>query len=173
MEKPYQKLKEKLGDALFQMANFCSAATVFKGIDSMNGTYVALKFIDLKSITKAKVSKSKYLQLFTFILNEIDTIQTIDHENVIQLLAYNLNVDNNGKIMLVFEYAQCGELYHFLAINRYFNHEIAKTYLEQILNALEVCHTMGIIHRDIKTLNIFLSNKMRVKVIFYIAISYR
>ena len=137
---------------------------VEKGIDKLqNGMEVALKFISVNKMVQRQNNK-KRLKIIELIMNEIDTVHKIDHKNVIKLLAYNLNVDDSGTVLLVFEYAQCGELYRFLAINKYFNDDIAKTYFEQILNALEICHAMGIIHRDIKPQNILLDLKYQIKI---------
>ena len=33
-------------------------------------------------------------------MNELETVELIDHSNVIKLLAYNLNVDDNGTMLL-------------------------------------------------------------------------
>ena len=139
---------------------------VDRGTDNLrNGMEVALKFISVnKIIGLQNKNKNKRLKIVELIVNEIDTMHKIDHKNVIKLFAYNLDVDDSGTILLVFEYAQCGELYRFLAINKYFNDDIAKTYFEQILNALEICHAMGIIHRDIKPQNILLDSKYQIKI---------
>ena len=135
---------------------------VFKGTDIYNRQEVALKQISMNKLSKN--SKSRKTRIASFIMNELETLEFINHKNVIKLLACNLNVDNKGTILLVFEYAQFGELYLFLAINKYFNNSIAKTFFEQILNALETCHAIGIIHRDLKPQNILVDSKYQVKV---------
>ena len=135
---------------------------VLKGVDIQDKRQVALKYISINKLSKN--SKSRKTRITSFIMNELETVELIDHKNVIKLFAYNLNVDNNETMLLVFEYAQYGELYQFLAINKYFNNDIAKTYIEQILDALETCHAMGIIHRDLKPQNILLDAKYQAKV---------
>ena len=139
-----------------------SFGDVLKGTDINDEREVALKYISTNKLSEN--SKSRATRIVSFIMNELETMELIDHQNVIKLFAYNLNVDNNGTMLLVFEYAQNGELYQFLAINRYFNDDIAKTYFEQILDALETCHLMGIIHRDLKPQNILLDSKYQAKV---------
>ena len=135
------------------------------GIDCITGDELALKFISFQKRLKNKDNDKKAIaKCIKLIVTEIDTIQKINHDNVIKLLAYNLNVDNNGQVLLVFEYAQCGELYEFLNVSKYFTQQIAKTYVEQILDALQVCHAMGIIHRDLKPQNILLDSKFNVKI---------
>ena len=135
---------------------------VLKGLDINDGLSVALKFISVNKLSKN--SKSRKKTIVSFILNELETLELIDHDNVIKLLAYNLNVNNNGTMLLVFEYAQYGELYQFLSINKYFNLKITKTYFEQILNALESCHNIGILHRDLKPQNILVDGQYQVKI---------
>ena len=148
------KMGEILGRGTF--------GNVLKGTDIYNNEKVALKFISVNDLSKNNIKKRK--QITSFIINELDTLEMINHENVVKLVAYNLNVDNQGTMLLVFELAIYGELYQFLSINKYFNHEIAKTYFEQILNALETCHSIGIIHRDIKPQNILVDSKYQAKI---------
>ena len=141
----------------------CGAfGNVLKGTDIQDGREVALKYMSLDKLSRN--SKAKKTKVASFIMNELETVELIEHKNVIKLLAYNLNVDDNATMLLVFEYAQYGELYQFLAINNYFSNDIAKTYFEQILDALEVCHAMGVIHRDLKPQNILLDSKYQAKV---------
>ena len=163
------KIGEQLGRGAF--------GRVVKGIDIEHKhdgkesesllTEVALKFISINKIADSQQenqNKHKKYHIIELIMNEIDAIQKINHKNIIKLLAYNLNIDNSGTVLLVFEYAPYGELYQFLAINKYFNNSITKTYFEQILDALQVCHTMGIIHRDIKPQNILLDSEYQIKI---------
>ena len=73
-------------------------AEVIMGIDNETTKRVALKFIDIsikndsaKGNNDYNVSKRN--RLITFIAGEISNIQKINHENVIRLLAFNLNVN--------------------------------------------------------------------------------
>ena len=146
------------------------------------GKRVALKFIQIDASSnekksqsqsknknkwgfgKKKKKKQKRVHLISFIAGEISNIQKVDHENVIRLLAFNLNVDK--KIMLVFEYAVYGELYQVIGTceNRRVDFQISKYILSQILSGLDACHSVGIIHRDIKPQNILVAIKFNANV---------
>ena len=145
-----------------EMLGHGTFGNVFEGTDIYNNKTVALKFISINKLSQNSESKKK--QITSFIMNELESVELIDHCNVIKLLAYNLNVDNLNTMLLVFECAIFGELYKFLSSNKYFNHEITKTYFKQILDALEACHILGIIHRDLKLQNILLDSKYQIKI---------
>eukprot|EP01083_Nonionella_stella_P262927 893643_1 len=81
---------------------------VKKGIDRKNGRIVALKFMERRLNSNGDWKKSQQQN----IKNEIETLKCLRHENIIRLLAYNLNAkypDRSGKsrdvILLVLEYA--------------------------------------------------------------------
>ena len=132
------------------------------GIDK-EGKRVALKFIDIPNTctTDENLANSKDKQmrnrLISFIAGEISNIQSIDHENVIRLLAFNLNANN--KIMLVFEYAEYGDLYQVIGNgkSKRLSVSVAKYIFLQILSGLQTCHALDIIHRDIKPQNILVT----------------
>ena len=129
---------------------------VKRGIHATSGKEIALKFIN-------KASNDESLDLL--IASEIDALKKIDHENVIKLFAYNLNVSkDNSQVLLVCEYISKGELFHLLAVTQYFEMVIAKTYFEQILSALKVCHSFGVIHRDLKPQNLLIDKKFNIKI---------
>ena len=139
---------------------------VMLGIEEETEQYVALKFINKNKIRYKKGSKIEILN--QFIVSEIKALEKIRHKNVIQLYGYNLNAykdDNNAHIvMLVFEYAQYGELFKLLQISNYFDIKIAKTYFEQIISALKACHRVNIVHRDLKPQNLLIDSNFQLKI---------
>ena len=70
---------------------------------------------------------------------------------------------------IVMEYAESGDLYQLLKTQKrkrkYFCEKDLWMFAYEILLGLEYLHSKSIIHRDIKTLNIFLSEKQqRIKI---------
>lgn len=61
------------------------------------------------------------------------------------------------KLYLILEYAQGGELFHHLAIERMFSEEIAAFYMAEMVLALEHLHkNVGVVYRDLKPENCLL-----------------
>ena len=98
--------------------------------------------------------------------NEITCLTKISHNNVIKLLAYNMNAKykNETAILLVLEYAARGELTDLLSKLGKFDEILARTYFRQIISGIEACHKVGIVHRDIKVQNILLDWSYNIKI---------
>ena len=61
------------------------------------------------------------------------------------------------KLYLILEYAQGGELFHHLAIERMFSEDIAAFYMAEMILALEHLHNnVGVVYRDLKPENCLL-----------------
>ena len=106
-----------------------------------------------------KLTEIKLLQ------NEIEISKEIRHENVIKLLGLNLNPTNdNNYVMLIFEFAPHGALYNLLQKLGYFSPRVAKTYFEQMLDAVSYMHLHGIVHRDLKPTNLLLGLHFGLKI---------
>ena len=140
---------------------------VKKGIDRKNGRIVALKFMERRLTSNGEWKKSQQQQ----IKNEIETLKCLRHENIIRLLAYNLNAkypDRNKQsrdvILLVLEYAAGGELFDILYYTEKLEPILARTYFRQLVAGISCMHKNGIIHRDIKPQNLLLDNKYNLKV---------
>ena len=77
-------------------------------------------------------------------------------------LARNLH-----RLHIVLEYAEGGDLYHLIDVQRakrlYFKESQLWRYLHELCLALQYLHGKKIIHRDIKTLNVFLTGANMVK----------
>lgn len=64
---------------------------------------------------------------------------------------------DHEKLYLILEYAQGGELFHHLAIERMFSEEVAAFYMAEMVLALEHLHTtVRVIYRDLKPENCLL-----------------
>ncbi|XP_045186998.2 serine/threonine-protein kinase Nek9-like isoform X2 [Mercenaria mercenaria] len=88
-------------------------------------------------------------------VNEIDILSLLNHANIITY--YNHFLD--GETLLIeLEYANGGSLAQKIdKQNELFEEEVVKWYLFQLASALAHCHEHGIIHRDVKCLNIFMT----------------
>ena len=64
------------------------------------------------------------------------------------------------KLYLILEYAQGGELFHHLELERFFKEEVAAFYMAEMILALDHLHnTVGVIYRDLKPENCLLDTE--------------
>ena len=127
-----------------------SYATVRLGIYKPKGDKVAIK-----SYEKAKP------QVLKNIKNEINVLRYLDHPNILKL--FDVRHDNKG-IHLVLEYVVGSSLENYLKIKSPNQAEIVKIF-KQILSAVNYCHSIGVIHRDLKLSNILIDSGKRIKII--------
>ncbi|KAF2086626.1 kinase-like protein [Saccharata proteae CBS 121410] len=67
---------------------------------------------------------------------------------------------DHEKLYLILEYAQGGELFHHLAMERMFTEEVAAYYMAEMVLALEHLHrTVGVVYRDLKPENCLLDSE--------------
>ena len=154
---------------------------IHEGIDIINKKIVALKFI-------SKANKTWVKQQAKQIETEIQALQKLKHKHVIRLYAYNLDAkyptkchkkkngskSKNGSkhnkdeyiqcVLLVLEYASCGELFNLLYYTSGLNENISRTYFKQIISAIHLCHNKGIIHRDLRPKNLLLNSNYNIKI---------
>ncbi|ALC38909.1 Takl1, partial [Drosophila busckii] len=92
----------------------------------------------------------------------VKLMQQVKHEHIIAI--YGLNIDNEQRTLLLMEYAENGSLYNYIyADKRDYNQELALHWMYQCAKGLEYLHaqTPKVIHRDLKTHNLLLTNKYR------------
>ncbi|XP_012945754.1 serine/threonine-protein kinase Nek9 [Aplysia californica] len=93
--------------------------------------------------------------------NEIDILSFVNHANIISY--YNHFVDEDT-LFIEMEYANGGTLYDKVSsCTKLWPEKDVLWYLYQMTSALAYIHQCGVIHRDIKTLNIFLTKVGLVK----------
>ncbi|XP_036398835.1 serine/threonine-protein kinase Nek9 isoform X2 [Megalops cyprinoides] len=96
------------------------------------------------------------------VMNEISILSILQHNNII---AYFNHFMDKNTLLIELEYCNGGNLYDKInqQKGKLFTEEIVIWYLYQIASAVAHIHKAGILHRDIKTLNIFLTKTNLIK----------
>nr|AKN21711.1 NEK8-2 [Schmidtea mediterranea] len=95
-------------------------------------------------------------------MNEVKVLSQLDHPNIV---AYFDSFEEDGVLMIEMEYADNGTLAQFLSNQEKPLEE--KKILEmffQIVSAIHYIHEHKILHRDLKTVNIFLTKEEIIKI---------
>jgi len=106
---------------------------------------VALKVLFKSQLLKSGVEHQ--------LRREIEIQAHLRHPNILRMYQYFWD---EKRIYLVLEYAARGELYKDLKKKGRFDELRSATYLYQLADALQYCHSKKVIHRDIKPENILM-----------------
>lgn len=87
--------------------------------------------------------------------SELRVLLDLDHPNIIRL--YDA-FEEKSFLFLIFEYCRFGSVKDSIIKNGPFSFSQLINCCKQILEAIKTCHQSGIIHRDIKPDNIFISD---------------
>uniref|UniRef100_A0A0E0PNX5 non-specific serine/threonine protein kinase n=1 Tax=Oryza rufipogon TaxID=4529 RepID=A0A0E0PNX5_ORYRU len=117
-----------------------------------SGQSVAIKMIDKEKILKVGLMEQ--------IKREISIMRLVRHPNVLQLFEV---MATKSKIYFALEYAKGGELFHKMARAK-LNEESARNYFQQLISAMDYCHSRGVYHRDLKPENLLLDENETLKV---------
>lgn len=94
---------------------------------------------------------------------EIAVMKLLEHPNIVRL--YDV-WENRNELYLIMEYADGGELFHFVDERKGLLEDETVYIFRQIVSALLYCHRLLICHRDLKPENILLNQKdLSVKLI--------
>ncbi|KAG2398810.1 CBL-interacting serine/threonine-protein [Vigna angularis] len=114
---------------------------------------VAIKILD-----KEKVLKHKMIDQ---IKREISTMKLIRHPNVIRMHEV---MASKTKIYIVLEFVTGGELFDKIARSGRLKEDEARKYFQQLICAVDYCHSRGVFHRDLKPENLLLDANGVLKV---------
>ncbi|KAL1560469.1 CBL-interacting serine/threonine-protein kinase 23 [Salvia divinorum] len=130
------------------------------------GTFAKVKFarnletnenVAIKILDKEKVLKHKMIDQ---IKREISTMKLIRHPNVIRMFEV---MASKTKIYIVMEFVTGGELFDKIARGKLREDE-TRRYFQQLINAVDYCHSRGVYHRDLKPENLLLDANGVLKV---------
>ncbi|XP_046853353.1 serine/threonine-protein kinase Nek1-like isoform X2 [Xenia sp. Carnegie-2017] len=128
--------------------------------------YIRVKNIGQGSFGKALLVKSKKDGM-TYVIKEINVskmkvLSEMKHPNIV---SYMDSFEENGNLYIVMDYCEGGDLYKKINSQRgvYFTEDQVLDWFVQIALAIKHVHDRKILHRDIKTQNIFLTRSGTIK----------
>ena len=95
-------------------------------------------------------------------LQEARQLARFNHNNIVRVLDF---FETNNTAYVVMEYLKGRTLKEMVAYNGPFNADESMEIINQLLNAVEVVHNAGMLHRDIKPDNLIITEEGRVVLI--------
>ncbi|CBI22263.3 unnamed protein product, partial [Vitis vinifera] len=124
-------------------------STVYRARDVETGRIVALKKVRFDNFQPESVM---------FMSREITILRRLDHRNIMKLEGI-ITSRLSCSIYLVFEYMEHDLAGLVSCPDIKFSVAQVKCYMQQLLSAIEHCHLLGVMHRDIKASNILVNNE--------------
>ncbi|XP_064961999.1 CBL-interacting protein kinase 23-like isoform X1 [Musa acuminata AAA Group] len=131
------------------------------------GTFAKVKFaknfetgenVAIKILDKDKILRHKMIDQ---IKREISTMKLIQHPNVVRM--YDV-MASKTRIYIVLEFVNGGELFDKIARHGRLKEDEARKYFQQLINAVDYCHSRGVFHRDLKPENLLLDSSGVLKI---------
>ncbi|XP_020232235.1 CBL-interacting serine/threonine-protein kinase 5 [Cajanus cajan] len=140
--------KYEIGKLLGQ-GNF---AKVYHGRNLSTNESVAIKVIKKERLQKERLVKQ--------IKREVSVMRLVRHPHIVELKEV---MANKAKIFMVVEYVKGGELFAKVAKGK-MKEDVARKYFQQLISAVDFCHSRGVTHRDLKPENLLLDENEDLKV---------
>ncbi|KIW08394.1 uncharacterized protein PV09_01306 [Verruconis gallopava] len=123
------------------------------------GTVLLVKQVTTGRLYAQKQFKKASLVVHKRLIEQTKTerhiLETVNRHPFVVKLFYAFQ--DHEKLYLILEYAQGGELFHHLAMERMFPEETASFYMAEMVLALEHLHqNLGVVYRDLKPENCLL-----------------
>uniref|UniRef100_A0A8C8SGG5 Polo kinase n=1 Tax=Pelusios castaneus TaxID=367368 RepID=A0A8C8SGG5_9SAUR len=125
----------------------------YKSTDTATGQVYAIKIVSLSRISRL-AGRGK-------VEREIELHSQLSHRHVVGFHRHFADRDN---VYMVLEYCSRKSLAHVLKARKTLTEPEVRYYLRQIVAGLRYLHQEGILHRDLKLSNFFLTKNMQVKI---------
>ncbi|KAL2072267.1 hypothetical protein VTL71DRAFT_11610 [Oculimacula yallundae] len=125
---------------------------VYLGMNATTGEFLAVKQVEV-SQKAAGNDKEKMREMVAALDQEIDTMQHLDHVNIVQYLGCERK---EMSISIFLEYISGGSVGSCLRKHGKFEETVVSSLTRQTLSGLAYLHREGILHRDLKADNILL-----------------
>nr|ACJ84672.1 unknown [Medicago truncatula]AFK33832.1 unknown [Medicago truncatula] len=115
------------------------------------------KNVAMKVVGKEKVIKVGMIEQ---IKREISVMKMVKHPNIVQLHEV---MASKSKIYIAMELVRGGELFNKIVKGR-LKEDVVRVYFQQLISAVDFCHSRGVYHRDLKPENLLLDEDGNLKV---------
>lgn len=115
------------------------------------------KSMAMKIVGKEKVIKVGMIEQ---VKREISVMKMVKHPNIVELDEV---MASKSKIYLAMELVRGGELFSKVAKGK-LKEDVARVYFQQLISAIDFCHSRGVYHRDLKPENLLLDDEGNLKV---------
>ncbi|XP_058814905.1 testis-specific serine/threonine-protein kinase 3-like [Topomyia yanbarensis] len=139
-------VKETIGTGAFSV--------VKKAFSKTHNRSVAIKIVSKQKATKDVLTK--------FLPREIDLVRGLKHVNLIRFYEC---IETTMRFYIVMQCAENGSLLQLIRKEKCLPEVRAKLFFNQLINAVEYIHKMGVVHRDIKCENIVFDESFTLKLI--------
>ncbi|KAL6584952.1 CBL-interacting serine/threonine-protein kinase 25 [Orobanche minor] len=127
-------------------------AKVYHARDLKTSESVAIKVLSIDQIKKEGLIEQ--------IKREISVMRLVRHPNVVEIKEV---MATKQRIFFVMEYVRGGELFAKVERGK-LKEEFARKYFQQLISAVDYCHSRGVYHRDLKPENLLLDEDGNLKV---------
>ncbi|KAK7275423.1 hypothetical protein RIF29_16539 [Crotalaria pallida] len=115
--------------------------------------HVAIKILDRNHVLRHGMMEQ--------LKKEISAMKLINHPNVVKIYEV---MASKTKIYIVLELVKGGELFDKIATGGRLKEDEARSYFQQLINAVDYCHSRGVYHRDLKPENLLLDSSGVLKI---------
>ena len=129
-----------------------SYGRVYLGINLTTGDFLAVKQVEVNQ-KAARHDKDKMKEMVSALDQEIDTMQHLEHPNIVQYLGCERK---EYSISIFLEYISGGSVGSCLRKHGKFEENVVSSLTRQTLAGLAYLHEEGVLHRDLKADNILL-----------------
>ena len=129
-----------------------SYGKVFLGMNLTTGDFLAVKQVEVNQ-KAAGHDKDKMKEMVSALDQEIDTMQHLEHPNIVQYLGCERK---EYSISIFLEYISGGSVGSCLRKHGKFEESLVSSLTRQTLAGLAYLHQEGVLHRDLKADNILL-----------------
>ncbi|XP_055832705.1 CBL-interacting serine/threonine-protein kinase 11 [Solanum dulcamara] len=134
----------------------CGAfAKVYHAREINNGRNVAIKVINKSNLSNKDGIPDKHIE------REVSVMRQLQHPYIVRLYEV---LATKTKIYFVMEYVKGGELFNQIANKGRFCEDLSRKCFQQLISAVNYCHSRGIYHRDLKPENVLIDENGDLKV---------
>ena len=128
-------------------------ARVYEVINQTTGDIFACKFIEKEAISKSRARHK--------LMSEIKIHKSLNHANIVQFFHF---FETEDFVHILLELCKNQSLSELMKRRIRLTQVEVQSYMFQVLTGMKYLHSLKILHRDIKLGNIFLTDKMEVKI---------